>query len=715
MELEEKLSSSLYQDLKNKAHSLFQSLKLKKEVKLSEIEEVLNIYDVDPNINSFYLEKCLDYCSEKTKDNDIDEVNMKHKNANNDKKEISVKTFTKNYLCYINSLSLNQKIELNQKIKKKKYIYSSLQKYLNDDSNLEKIYKIFKYIYTSEFNYKELKSIFYTKYFINNEKFHIPLIYGTNELKYSAILNDIRCFLFENLSTNQDTYPENIYLKIKRYLNDSIINEISLQQNLENIDNKKNEDEEKKLSSIIKKLGFLYDLIEPNFDENKKDIFSLECQFKEDDLKFFADGYILNDKLNFVLYNLLYLDLILHCYLYYPDVIKNNIEHLSKMFETPSAKIKIVKKIKRRMSEYIYMVDTEKEKIKCFNMDNKNESFEFNPKEYIMQNIKMGDFQDFQKQFEIEKNFSLYKFYNKNSIFENDNLNEEYKNNISEMLMSDIADQVLNNNPNFKKFKNPFKGSNNKEIINQINRIKYYIFFPLDMISSLTFTKIGIIFINKKFKKMEKTNVENKLINFLINISYKKIIEFHEILVHYMSTLIRANLEKGCLLTPNQTFLNYSSNDKRYTNEYDGGDEDELQSILFGNKIVHITIQSALFILDEQNWNNILLDNFRHNFLEKNELTDKTEIIDLSKESKLIKAVISNFNFNTKISINKYNSFILFRRDIEFENIDYNFIYEAEEEEEEYFNNFSITSNAFISKISISQIINQYGSKHEGK
>ena len=165
MEDNEKINIELYQSLKNKAYLLFKLIKDKKNINLSEIESILDIYDIDPIINEFYLQKYLDYFL--------------------NKHEISIKIFSEKYLQYINSLSLSQKINLNKKIEANKEIYDYMKSYINNDSNIKKIYQIFNYIYEykneKHYDINELKSLFNTKYLIDIEKFHIPLIYGTNE------------------------------------------------------------------------------------------------------------------------------------------------------------------------------------------------------------------------------------------------------------------------------------------------------------------------------------------------------------------------------------------------------------------------------------------------------------------------------------------------------------------------------------------------------
>lgn len=119
MSNEEKLNVELYQKLKEEAENQFEIIKKKENIKLNEIEKIIEKYDIDPNINNYYLEKCLEYCTDHFDDNE-DEKSMEIEEDNNEQKEISVQYFSKKYFYYINSLSLNQKREINNKIKKKK-------------------------------------------------------------------------------------------------------------------------------------------------------------------------------------------------------------------------------------------------------------------------------------------------------------------------------------------------------------------------------------------------------------------------------------------------------------------------------------------------------------------------------------------------------------------------------------------------------------------
>ena len=141
------------------------------------------------------------------------------------------------------------------------------------------------------------------------------------------------------------------------------------------------------------------------------------------------------------------------------------------MFETTMTKIKIINYIKNEFKvEEIKSNESEnilEEKIKCFNPDKPEEYFEFNPNEYIMENEDiLWDFSEFKKQFENENNFSLYKQYKNNYLFQNEKLENIYKDNIFNMLKSQIIDKIFNDFTEYQQYKNPFKDKKIKILLN---------------------------------------------------------------------------------------------------------------------------------------------------------------------------------------------------------------------------------------------------------
>ena len=722
--IEERTEIRIYQKLKDEAQEKFNALiKDKKEnISLSDLKKILNIYDIDPNINNFYLEKCLELCSDEFNDQTNESMEIEEQIES---KEISVDYFIKNYLYYINSLSLSQKKNLNKKIEKKTFLFKCMKGYLNDDSNIKKIFDIILHISA---NKKNLKNLFESKYFVNIEKFHIPLKYGTNELKYASFLSDINSFLFENFSNPKKSNSRNNYLqKIKQH-DVNIIKKITNQKNQkeEKITQDKNEiiinkkkdkdilsdDKKKKISNERKK--FLQGFFNLIFDENATNFFISKNLFNDDDLEKFNKNYILNNKIDFTIYNLLYIDLIMYCYLYYPEEIKKKINKISKLYESDNKKKGTINNIKKIYN--IQIINNEKaenylDKViyKCINKENDKESFEFNPNEYIMEDLIVNsDFNEFRQQFEEEKNFTLFKHYKNNSLFQKSELNNEYKNNLFQTFTSNIMGIAFDEFRNFKQFKNPFQGENKNEFFEEIDKSKYYIYFPILKISGLTFKNIGIIFINKNFKNFDNVG-DNKLINFSINVANKKITECHEVATHYMSVICKSNDPNLGFLTPNNTFINYDSDDENYNQEYDGGDK--LETFLFGNKIILLTIQSALFILDEKNWTGTSIEDFRATFIKYNKLEEKE--VDFSKQSKIIELVMDSIDIikpQNKIQIERSNTYILFRKSKEIKEIGEENIEDINngDQDEEFTERFSITSNIFLpKKLSISEIMNK--------
>ena len=118
-EEEEKKTLKTYQKLKDEAYDKFNNLKKQKDIDISEIEKIIEIYDIDPIINNFYLEKSFEICSAELKKIDALIKDTKDKSKDNSiklnvsdlgqKKESLLNDFMKKYLYYINSLSLSQK------------------------------------------------------------------------------------------------------------------------------------------------------------------------------------------------------------------------------------------------------------------------------------------------------------------------------------------------------------------------------------------------------------------------------------------------------------------------------------------------------------------------------------------------------------------------------------------------------------------------------
>ena len=276
------------------------------------------------------------------------------------------------------------------------------------------------------------------------------------------------------------------------------------------------------------------------------------------------------------------------------------------------------------------------------------------------------------------------------------------------MLKSEIINELFNNIAAHRGFNNPFTGNNTKEIFNQINNIKYYVNFPLFQINGRTFKLLGIILINKKFKKTEDTNKYNKFIKYIINTSSKKSNECHEIIANYMSVMCRTNEYVYKMLISDNNFINYPSKYDCYFSDDDGGNK--LESVLFDNKILYLSFQSSIYILDEHSWSNKSIEKFREEIMKCNELKEIKTDLSKIKSIELIKLIIENFKLNLddiEINISKSNNYILFREGsmklVEDELI-------IDEEDFDSYGRLSLNSNYFLpKKESISKIIKAYG------
>ena len=519
------------------------------------------------------------------------------------------------------------------------------------------------------------------------------------------------------------------YQKIKQYKEDIIIKKkpekLLSQKIIEQTIEPEKIDEKKQLSDNKKKYNFLKSLIFGIYKESSFDYFSIKNPLK-DDLDDFSDGYHINNKINFIQYNLLYLDLILFSYLEFPKETDKLKAQLIKMFETKSKKLKKLDELKRMIKMEIITkkgTDNDKneedyfdEKIKFFNPEDSKDFFVINLNKYILKNIQyLSNFSEFQKQFENENNYSLYMNYKNNYLFQNGTLENIYKENINKMLKSEIIDKAFSEFSSYRGFKNPFKDYNSEKTIEQINNIKYYIYFPMKYISGITFKVFGIIFINKLFRNMETVDQENKLIKFSINLANKKVTESHETVGHYLQIMCKATKKDFGLITPDTTFINYDSDDEKYKEGYDGGDR--LETLLFGNKIAYLTIKSSFFILKEENWEMMSIDEFRELFKDTNKFIDDSEI-NFCQESTIIKKFIDNqyFKLDTeKIYVKKARSYIVFRRTKDIGIIN-DFINSDTDEDEDNYQRISLTSNAFLpKKVNIYEIINKKLSQKESE
>ena len=608
---------------------------------INSLKEKTKYFDINPHLNYEIMKKML-------------------KGQNESKiSEENAKIFFDFYMNYIQTLTFEQKKEIINEIKSDRCIY--IQQLfedtikLNEDSFIESYFSLLKIIYEKaeqsrnssieSINPEEIKKLFTIFYYVDNYDINSPIIYGTYELVFASLIYNLYNQLYSKnqkeilVRDNQDSikgyekYPQLIIEKI--YDDNKDKNKI-LQEEIMDNNNQINFDS--KIDFII---SYLKIIISSEF----KEIFDLEKIKKE-------NSYIFKPKVNPLIFHLLYFDLIFYIYsLYEKDpFIKKFDENF--FFEIKSKKIIFFQKIPK--DEFI-IVDEQGKEIKnkediknkfykIINKKNENQSIEFNPYNYILSNISsMKNYNQLLQQLSKPENFSLYKFFQENKLFNNDNLFINYKENIKEMLsletMKDLFEQYIN----FNDYIYPYSGEEKENFISQTFEIIYYFPIPFKNIAAYTFKNFGLIYINNK-SRLEKiishkkrNNMDKQFCHKLNEIGFTKIVHIHEIISHYTRVIIHSNNISIPIKTPPEPLINYSALEDYIGifSRYDGGDKGE--SILLGNKSKYICPKASIFILDNNNYKK-QLDLFRIEYLETNKII-KGEFLDLSKEEEKIKLI----------------------------------------------------------------------------
>ena len=690
--MEQRKELELYQELKDKAYSI-------EGDSIQELMKKKNIYDIDPIINYNLLKSLLE-------------------NDNDD--------FINHYLSSIQTLTFNQKLDINKKLKNHPSIEAGIKTeigIINNNSYIDNYFSILKKIYNylqgDVLKFSDFKTMLRTEYYVDNSGLKIPLIYGTRELNFSYLINNIyNYFILYNepqennkKDKNDKTNINNLNkdLKVKDHY-DSILerrdnpNEKEMEieneeknTNLEtkninvednnniatnnnNINNSNNNintnnNTNNNINKIFhKKCRFIESILGIIF--NEKDffkIFQIENYKKEEEIKNFLGNYKLKPNLDALYFHLLFLDFI---------ICINTLEKKDK-FLTEKIEMQFFEEKKKKLNSLKYFLqyvdietnegkkidfkklrDVKNEIYKCYDKKNNNNFFFFNPYEHILSYINYENFESFKNEFNNKEYFSLLKYFNKRQLFQNNNLNNLFKGNIKEMFQSKIIDESFSQFTNFSKFANPYNGKKKNEFIKQTMEIILYFPFPTEKIWGFTYKNSGLIFINnvndnKKF--VESTYIIYDICKLAIN----KVTFMHEIIAHYTSIICHANdIENKFLITPS-SFKNYFPIEE-YLEIYDSYDAgDRIETLIFGDKIKTLFIQGALFILDKNNWNSFnQIEDFQKNFFENNKFNEKNlllNIVELKEKDNLIKELLDSYNQTSLIKLNKRNSSFVFR------------------------------------------------------
>jgi len=664
--MEVKKELKLFQELKDEAYSI-------KDDSVQSLKEKNSIYDIDPIINYNLLNSLLEKKDEE---------------------------FIDKYLFLIQTLTFKQKIDINKKLstvpKLSKKIKNLIK--INNNSYIDNYFSVLKIIYNylniDDFNYTNFDKILKTDYYVDNSQLKIPLIYGTKELNFSSLINNIyHYFILYNESPEKnenndninnitkkivlETYPDSILEK----RNDNIKN---TNQKME-IENEKKQNEEIKVNNkgntnnnkneiLDNKCRFIKPILDIIFENDEFfKIFEVEKYKKEVEINNFQNGYKLKPNIDALYFHLLFIDFIMCIY-----SIKRKDNFLTekivkKFFEKKKEKLNSLK----HFSKYVDIETNDGKKISfkklgdiknetyiCYDKNDRNNFFSFNPYEHILSYINYINFESFKQEFNNEEYFSLLKFYKINHLFKNPNLEEMFKDNIKDMLQSTMIDELFSEFSNFSKFKNPYKSFRKNDFVDQVFEVILYFPFPVEKIGGFTYKNSGLIFINNVNDK--KKFVDSTLMIYdICTLSIDKVTLMHEIITHYTSTICHANDKKNELITPPNSFKNYfPKNDFIETyDSYDAGDRAE--ALIFGNKIKTLFIRGALFILNKDNWNNFTdIETFKTMFISVNKFDENNkslDILSLKEENILIKELLSSYYNTGIIQLNKRNSYFVFR------------------------------------------------------
>ena len=189
-----------------------------------------------------------------------------------------------------------------------------------------------------------------------------------------------------------------------------------------------------------------------------------------------------------------------------------------------------------------------------------NNSFTFNPYDFIFANFKknsINKFQDIVDAFNNPKNFSLNKIYKIKNLFNDHYLFISFKENIMNMLKSNVINQLFNQFENYKDYYNPYYGKNKDKFINQVFDIILYMPIPFKYIAGFTYKNLGIIFLNT-IEPLRRNSLPNTyFIKQICNVSFKKVVLINEIVYHYSASLVHGNDISYEIKTPINTFIDY--------------------------------------------------------------------------------------------------------------------------------------------------------------
>jgi len=199
---------------------LYEGSEIKGNQRLETLKNKAKKYDINPNLNYAIMKRLL---------------NKKKKNKDD------INSFYNFYRNYIQTLFYDQKEDIINEINKKinKELKQRITKMfkLNKKSFVDSYFDIIKILYdtvskldlNNEIDYNKISDLFLKDYYVDNYEINIPLIYGTNELIFAGLINNLyhRFFIDKKIEeidiedidtlTGFANYPKLIIRKKKKY------------------------------------------------------------------------------------------------------------------------------------------------------------------------------------------------------------------------------------------------------------------------------------------------------------------------------------------------------------------------------------------------------------------------------------------------------------------------------------------------------------------
>ena len=579
-----------FEELKKNAE-----ISIKNSEGIEELKNSISIFDVDEQLNLYYLNKF----------EEIDERN------------------TFNEFCkYMFTIPFKDRILYMKKYEKE---IADIQKKYNadfifvQDKELEKVFLDLLKFFVSNKN-QGLSNVFYnfcTKYFIEAPDFNIPFIYGNDELIFSYLINSFYNFFcinkdFPELDIKENVNVYNIKIKKRKASMIKKVKDRGDEEEESEVENNMIENDDiinNNVFSDIDQQKFIikYNLMEPFF------IKYISEEFQEN-FKFFIDSISdikLKKKFKYVFLSFfeLYQNIILKTDKSISiDEAKNYAEFF---YEDNNTKISCLKKINDFFHFKFYYLNNKAIDLNKFDIKNKDYYIEIKEKKYkinfynyIIEKLFFDMTKIVNKKYETSlnniKNYSLQGSIIANRCFNDTILFESFEKDFFDTLNGTTLEEAFNSIEPFERYNYPYK---NNKFIEQLKEVLFYCPFPNERILGLSLRNLGIILINNNiFHSLESKNINTEFAISIIKAAFGKITCLHETNFHYLLKICSSQDRQLICKTPHKFFKNYQFKEKEKINSqyYDGGDFGE--TLIFGEKVYQLYLSGVEKIFNEKFW-----------------------------------------------------------------------------------------------------------------